>query len=105
MEADNQKEHDASVKDLQKEFLEEQKLLREAHEAKEAARKLIEQKQIAEHKKMMAERREKFEQRFKFVWSAGPTGCSIFYVTTETKAAGEKLISNLLSHTLTADVD
>jgi hypothetical protein len=51
MEADNKKEHDSSVKDLQKEFLEEQKLLREAHEAKEAARKLIEQKQIAEHKK------------------------------------------------------
>jgi hypothetical protein len=53
----------------------------------------------------MAERREKFEQRFKFVWSAGPTGCSIFYVTTETRKAGEVLIANLLDNTLTADVE
>jgi len=39
------------------------------------------------------------------LWTAGPTGCSIFYVTTESKGAGQKLIADLLAETLTADVE
>lgn len=53
----------------------------------------------------MADRRIEFEKKFKLVWTTGPTGCSIFHVTTQSMHAGEALIADLLSETLTADVE
>lgn len=32
----------------------------------------------------MAKARVEFEKKFKMMWAAGPTGCSVFYTTTET---------------------
>lgn len=55
--------------------------MREAHEAAELARQRHEAAAIAEHKKLMAERRKEFEKRFKHVWTTGPAGISKFYVT------------------------
>lgn len=52
----------------------------------------------------MAERRAHFEKKFKFVWTTGPTGCSVFHLTTETRMAGENLLTEIFSKTLAADV-
>lgn len=73
--------------------------------AKENARKTLEEEQIVHHKKLMADRRAEFVKKFQTIWSTGPTGCSIFYTTTETQQAGEKLIADLLSETLVAEVE
>lgn len=51
----------------------------------------------------MAERRVEFEKQFQLLWKAGPTGISVFYVTTESRAAGNRLVADLLSETLIAD--
>lgn len=51
----------------------------------------------------MAERRVEFEKKWALTWKAGPTGVSVFYVTTEDRKSGDKLIADLLSETLIAD--
>ena len=62
--------------------------LKAASDAKEVARIAIEEQSIAKHKKEMSEKRAEFEKKFKMIWSTGPTGCSIFYVTTQSGQAG-----------------
>ena len=54
-----------------------------AAEAATQARKDLEAKQIAEHEQAMAERRAKFEAKFRNVWSTGPTGVSLVQFTVE----------------------
>lgn len=78
--------------------------MRAAHEAAEEARKAREAAAIAKHKKEMAERRKEFEKRFKHVWTTGPAGISKFYVTAPDQQSGERLIAELLSKTIIADV-
>lgn len=46
-----------------------------------AARKAQEERQIADHKAKMAERKAQFRDQFKHVWIAGPTGISQVTVT------------------------
>ena len=53
----------------------------------------------------MAERRAKFEKRFRNVWSTGPTGVSLVQFTTESVEGAETLISRLFRKTLIADVE
>lgn len=53
----------------------------------------------------MAERRAKFEAKFKNVWAVGPTGCSRFRMTFDTKLKGDQIIGDLLADTLVADVE
>lgn len=79
--------------------------MRAAHDAKELLRKNLEANHIAEHKALMAERRKKFEQRFKFVWTPGPTGVSLVWVTTTTAAKGQELLTAFFEQTLIADVE
>jgi hypothetical protein len=79
--------------------------MRAEHEATERARIALETKQIAEHKKLMAERRARFEKRFKHVWTTGPTGCSMFHLTVNDYQKAQSLISNLFAKTIIADVE
>jgi hypothetical protein len=79
--------------------------MRAAHVAKEQLRKQLEARQIAEHKAFMAERRKKFEKRFKHVWTTGPTGLSLIWVTLPNQAKGEGLVSAWFKDTMVADVE
>lgn len=49
----------------------------------------------------MAERRAKFEKKFRNVWSTGPTGVSYIQMTAHDMQ--EELISKLFKHTMIAD--
>lgn len=53
----------------------------------------------------MAERRAKFESKFRNVWSTGPTGVSLVQFTTESVEGAENLITRLFRKTLIADVE
>lgn len=66
-----------------------------AHEAALKARKAAEEKQIAEHKKILADRNAKFQQAFKNVWATGPTGVSVVTYTVETSEGADALVSSL----------
>lgn len=72
-----------------------------AHKQAEENRKAREAEQIAAHKKAMAERRAKFEQKFRNVWSTGPTGVSYMQMTMNNDPS--ELISKLFKDTLVAD--
>lgn len=86
-------------------FKKSQEAQKLAHEAAEQARKELEAKQIAEHARMMAERRSKFESSFRNVWSTGPTGVSLVQFTSETIEGAESLVTALFRKTLIADVE
>lgn len=53
----------------------------------------------------MAERRARFEKRFKHVWTTGPTGVSKFHVTVNDFEKAQSLIANCFAKTLIADVE
>jgi uncharacterized protein involved in tolerance to divalent cations len=79
--------------------------LRAAHEAEERERIALEERQIAEHKRLMAERRARFEKRFKHVWTTGPTGVSKWHLTVNDYEQAQSLQSKLFEKTLTAEVE
>lgn len=53
----------------------------------------------------MAARRAHFEQRFRNVWSTGPTGVSFVQLTIDDPNKAEDLIAELFHKTLVADVE
>lgn len=53
----------------------------------------------------MAERRAKFESKFRNVWATGPTGVSRFQFTSDTKGAAEDTVGGILSKTMAADIE
>jgi len=71
----------------------------------EAARKRLEERQIAEHKRQMAERRSAFEKQFRNVWATGDTGISQVQYTMTDHTAADDLIGKLFYNTLIADVE
>ena len=52
----------------------------------------------------MAERRAKFEQSYKHIWTSGPTGASMVHLTVENQNVAEDVIGKLFQKTLIADV-
>lgn len=100
----NEKKHAEAVEQKQKEFLAQQEAYRKAHEAKERERIEREKREIAHHKALMAERRAHFEKRFKHVWTTGPVGVNLVWVTSPTQEKGEKLLTALFEKTLIGDV-
>lgn len=53
----------------------------------------------------MADRRAHFENKFRNVWSTGPTGASFVQLTVDDGPKAEELISDLFHKTLVADVE
>jgi uncharacterized protein involved in tolerance to divalent cations len=101
----NIKKHEAAIKAQRDAFEKAKKAAHEAALAEEAERRKKELQSIAEHRALMAERRAKFEQKFRNVWATGPTGVSRFQFTSDTKGAAEDTVGVLLSKTMVADVE
>lgn len=101
----NQKKHDAAIKAQKEAFEKAKQAAHEAALAQEAERKKKEAESIAEHKRQMAERRAKFEAKFRNVWATGPAGVSRFQFTTDKKHEAEDVIGKLFTKTLVADVE
>ena len=100
----NQEESDKALAEVAKAFKKAKKAADAAHKAAEEARKKQEELQIAEHKKLMADRKAKFESRFRNVWAAGPTGVSMAHLTVESQLVANDLIMKLFQKTMIADV-
>lgn len=97
----NQAKHDEALKKQMETFKKAQEAAEKAHKAAEEERKAREAEQIAAHKKAMAERRSKFESKFRNVWSTGSTGVSHMQMTC--KEQPDELISKLFKETMVAD--
>lgn len=103
--AANIAKHEAAVKAQKAAFEAAKKAAHEAALAEEAARRKKEEEAIALHKQQMAEKRAKFEAKFRNVWNTGPTGVSRFQLTSDTKGGAEDLVGHLFTQTLVADVE
>lgn len=89
----------------------------EAVAKKEAEERLAERKEkdaaaVLKHKKMMADKKAKFEAQFKHVWGVSTTGMSYFTVDIEIKSEGlkdftsaEDTLMALFKKTLVSDVE
>lgn len=53
----------------------------------------------------MADRRSKFEKKFRNVWATGPTGISLVHYTVVDHSTADELIGSLFFKTLIADVE
>lgn len=91
----------AALKKQQETYAKAKAAAEAAHLAAEMDRKAKEAEQIAAHKKAMADRRAKFEQKFRNVWSTGATGASYMQMTTHDDP--NELISKLFKGTMIAD--
>jgi len=93
--------HAAALKKQQETFKKAAEAAEKAHKAAEEERKAREAEQIAAHKKAMAERRAKFEKKFRNVWAGGATGVSYMQMTTDNDPS--EMISKLFKDTMIAD--
>jgi len=91
----------AALKKQKEAFKKASEAAEKAHKAAEEERKAKEAEQIAAHKKAMADRRAKFEKKFRNVWSTGATGVSYLQMTVN--ADPGDLIGKLFKETMIAD--
>jgi len=96
-----QAKQDATLKKQAAAFKKAQLAAEKAHAAAEKERKAKEAQQIAAHKKQMADRRAKFESKFRNVWATGATGVSYMQMTTSDDP--NTLIAKLFKGTMIAD--
>lgn len=97
----SQAKHDAALKQQAETFKKAQLAAEKAARAAQAEREAREAEQIAAHKKAMADRRAKFEQKFRNVWATGDTGVSYLQMTTIEDP--NELIAQLFHDTMIAD--
>lgn len=97
----SEKKHAAALKKQQETYRKAQEAAEKAHKAAEEERKAKEAEQIAAHKKAMAERRAKFEKKFRNVWATGPTGVSYLQMTTHDDPG--ELVAKMFKDTMIAD--
>jgi len=75
------------------------------HEAEMAARRVRDKEQAERHQREMAERKAAFEKVFRNVWGVGATATSQVLMLSKDDKASKKVIRDLFSDTMVADID